>query len=421
MMSPNIDPNGETGETIPTRPGPVGPGPMQAIPAELSDPKIRRRTVVLLGILLVLIGVGIASWFGYQAGVSIRLQNQAGQVALQAATQFQMGVQNQTDGLLDLAQQRFEYVISLDPNFPGAQQKLAEVLMARQITIIPTEVPTPTLTPTPDMRGEQDLFAQIVQFLKDSKWTSAITAINTLRAKNLSYRTVDVDGLYYIALRGEGLVKISNGDLEGGIYDMTLVERFGPLDNFAAGLRTWARLYLNGASFWDVDWEKVLNYFTDIYAAVPNLRDGSGMTAAERYRIALYKYGDQIAATGDYCKAQKYYQQSLAIGNSSTVAPKATESAHNCTGDTSTPRPLENTPTASLTPTPTRTALTPIPTLPGATETPTGPSQPSVTPTLTISAPTQTPAPPSPTTAATIAPTHTAAATGTKIPPTATK
>ena len=286
MMSPNIDPNGETGETIPTRPGPVGPGPMQAIPAELSDPKIRRRTVVLLGILLVLIGVGIASWFGYQAGVSIRLQNQAGQVALQAATQFQMGVQNQTDGLLDLAQQRFEYVISLDPNFPGAQQKLAEVLMARQITIIPTEVPTPTLTPTPDMRGEQDLFAQIVQFLKDSKWTSAITAINTLRAKNLSYRTVDVDGLYYIALRGEGLVKISNGDLEGGIYDMTLVERFGPLDNFAAGLRTWARLYLNGASFWDVDWEKVLNYFTDIYAAVPNLRDGSGITAAERYRIA---------------------------------------------------------------------------------------------------------------------------------------
>jgi len=420
MMSPNIDPIGETGETIPTRP-PIESGPKQAIPAELSEPKIRRRTVVLLGILLVLIAGGIASWFGYQEGVRIRLGNQAGQVALQAATQFQMGVQNQADGLLDLAQQRFEYVISLDPNFPGAQQKLGEVLMARQITIIPTEVPTPTLTPTPDMRGEQDLFAQIVQFLRDSKWTSAITTINALRAKNLGYRTVDVDGLYYIALRGEGLVKITNGDLEGGIYDMTLVERFGPLDNFAAGLRTWARLYLNGASFWDVDWEKVLNYFVDIYAAVPNLRDGSGMTAAERYRIALYKYGDQVAASGDYCKAQKYYQQSLAIGNSSTVAPKATESAHNCTGDTSTPHPVSNTPTASSTPTPTGTALTPIPTTPGASETPTGPSQPSVTPTLTSSAPTQTPVPPSPTTAATIAPTHTAAATGTKIPPTATK
>jgi tetratricopeptide (TPR) repeat protein len=416
MMSPNIDPNGEAGDTIPTRPGPVGASASQAMSAVMPESKFRKRTVILFGILFVLIAAGIASWFGYQSGVNSRLQNQAGQVAMQAATQFQLGLQDQAAGRLDVAQQRFEYVIQLDSNFPGAQQKLAEVLMARQISLIPTEVPTPTLTPTVDTRGEQDLFAQIVQFLKDSKWTNAITTINGLRARNLAYRTVDVDGLYYIALRGEGVVKITNGDLEGGIYDLTLVERFGPLDNFAAGLRTWARYYLNGASFWDVDWEKVLAYFSDVYAAVPNLRDGSGMTASERYRIALFKYGDQIAASGDYCKAQKYYKQSLAIGNSPTVAPKATEAAHNCEGDTATPRPQNNTPTTTLTPTITGTGLIFSPTVPGATVTPTPPqTQPTVTPTPTV-------APPTPTTGVTIAPSQTPVPpTPTNIPPTATK
>ena len=409
-MSPsNTDPSGEiTDNTIPTRPGPAPAGNTQPMQAVVPVKKIRKRSVVLLGIAVILIMGGVGSWLGYQSGITSRLQNQMGQVALDAATQFQMGLDDQAAGRLDVAQQRFEYVIGLDQNFPGAQQKLAEVLMAIQISRIPTEVPTPTLTPTPDMRGEQDLFAQIQQDVKDSKWTDAITTIDALRAKNLSYRAVDVDGLYYLALRGRGVSKITNGDLEGGIYDMTIAERFGPLDTLAAGLRAWARLYLNGASFWEVDWERVVTYFADIYTALPNLRDGSGMTATERYRIALYKYADTIAATGDYCKASQYYAQSLAIGNSSTVEPKATEAAHTCHPDTSTPQPPK--PTATLTPTVTGTLFTETPTVPGATSTipPANSPTTGVTPTTAASIATPSIAPTAtPTAAPTLAPSNT--------------
>jgi tetratricopeptide (TPR) repeat protein len=375
MTLPNNDPSGDiTEDTNPMHTGPAPAGNTQSMQVVTPAKKIRKRFVVLLGIAIILILGGIGSWFGYQSGINSRMQNEIGQNALDAATQFQMGLDDQAAGRLDIAQQRFEYVIGRDQNFPGAQQKLAEVLMAIQISRIPTEVPTPTLTPTVDMRGEQDLFAQIQQHIKDSKWTDAISTIDVLRAKNLSYRAVDVDGLYYLALRGRGVSKITNGDLEGGIYDMTIAERFGPLDTFAAGLRSWARLYLNGASFWEVDWEKVINYFADIYTAVPNLRDGSGMTATERYRIALYKYGDMIAATGDYCKASQYYEKSLAIGRSATVEPKATEAVHNCHPDTATPEPQK--PTDTLSPTVAATLLPLTPTVPGAT-----PTVPTIAPT----------------------------------------
>jgi tetratricopeptide (TPR) repeat protein len=422
MPSSKIDSSGNLSEdTLPTHPGPSTSDTTQPVPAILPEKKIRRRTVVWLGILFVLILGAVGGWLGYQSGINSRLQNQVGQVAVEAATQFQLGLQDQAKGNLAIAQQRFEYVISLDPNFPGAQEKLAEVMLARQISLIPTDVPTPTLTPTPDTRGEQDMFAQILQNIKDNKWSPAIDTINALRAKNLGYRSVDVDGLYYIALIGRGIQKITNGDLEGGIYDMTIAERFGPLDSKAIAYRTWARLYLNGASFWGVDWEKVVNYFADIYQAVPNLHDSSMLTASERYRIALYKYGDQIAATGDYCKALQYYQQSLAIGLDPTAEPKATAAYHNCHPDTPVPpaRPTSTptpTPTGTGTATPTLPGVTPSDTPPAPTPTNTPPAPATSTP--TTAPPTKTPQPPTNTPGL---PTHTPQPpTKTSQPPTAT-
>ncbi len=362
------------GETVPTRPNASIPSETQT--AEAPQRKFRKRTIILLGVLLIVLFIALGSWLGYQAGVAIRIDNQKSLVALEAATQFQLALQDQSAGRLESAQKRFEYVISLDPNFPGINEKLTEVMVAILATNAPTAVPTPTLSPTPDTRGEQDLFSQIQQYMADSQWQKAIDTMDALRAKNLSYRAIDVDGLYYISLRFLGIQKINSGDLEGGIYALTLAERFGPLDNFTAGLRTWSRYYLNGASFWGVDWAKVISYFTDVAAAMPNMRDSSGMTASERYRKALAKYADQLVKD-DPCKAAKYYAQSLAVGNDPTLVPTATKAQERCQPPTATPRPTTKTPTPTVTSTgalytdtPTVEVTTPVPP-PAATETPT--------------------------------------------------
>ena len=403
MSSENIE------ETIPTRPDPSAPSENEPAIEEAPQKKVRKIFIIIPGIILILVFAGIGGWMGFVSGQNAKDQSQLSQRAVDAATQFQLAQQDQAAGRLEVAQQRLEYVISLDPNFPGATEKLTEIVFSIQASAVPTAVPTPTLTPTPDTRGEQEMFAQIVQFLDDSKWSNAIDTIGAIRKKNLGYRTVDVDGLYYIALRGLGVTKIGSGDLEGGIYALTLAERFGPLDNFAAGYRTWARYYLNGASFWKVDWLKVINYFTDLAAAMPNMRDATGVTASERFRVALYEYAGQIFKD-DPCKARDYYKQSLAIGKDPTVVPLATDAQNRCAPPTDTPAPV--VPTGTSTPTPTGVILeTPTPTV----DTPT--TQPTVI-TATPGPPTATPVPPTATPKA--ATTDTTAPT-TAVPPTATE
>jgi tetratricopeptide (TPR) repeat protein len=115
-------------------------------------------------------------------------------------------------------------------------------------------------------------------------------------------------------LRNRGGDKIlKEADLEGGIYDLTLASRFGPLDAEAQGLLNWSSLYITGASFWGIDWEQAEQYFAQVAPQLPNLMDGSKMTASERLRIALFENGNALAREGHYCKALEKYQQSLAI------------------------------------------------------------------------------------------------------------
>ena len=52
------------------------------------------------------------------------------------------------------------------------------------------------------------------------------------------------------------------GKLEGGIYDLSLAEQYGPIDKEAAGYRQAAKYYLTASAFWKVDWPKAADYFS---------------------------------------------------------------------------------------------------------------------------------------------------------------
>ena len=223
-----------------------------------------------------------------------------------------------------------------------------------QLAIVETPTvysePTITLTPTPDLRGVEELFSQIQAYMRNSDWENAILTIEALRSADYTYRAVEVDGLYYIALRFRGVDKIINkGNLEGGIYDLALVERFGPLDNEADGYRNWARLYITGTAFWEVDWSQVVYYFAQVASSLPNLYDGN-YTANERYRTALIGYGDQLILAGDYCGGRDQYQLAMSISQDGGLAATATQAQLFCSPPTSTPAPVTATPEYTQTP-----------------------------------------------------------------------
>jgi len=371
----------EPGELERTTPTPVAPPPIEP-PTEGQPPAAGRRfpsirLVIFLGILVIIVIGALSAVAGYNSGIQKRQLAESGMMAQSIQEQYDLGLQDMQAGRYDLARQRFEYVIQLEPDFPGVTDKLADVLVQLNSTATPTISFTPTPSPTPDLRGVQELYDQAQVYLTNSEWGPAIDALLSLRKADPTYQAVWVDNKLYLALRYRGMDKILKScDLEGGIYDLTQSSLFGPLDRDADNYLTWASLYLTGASFWELDWAQAVYYFAQVGPALPNLCDGSRVTAAERYRLALVGYGDFLAEAGDWCAAAEQYTLALSLGADTAVEEALTNATLGCEGGQEVPPPAPELGTPTQTPpleiTPTETA--PPPEVTPTEETPVEPS-----------------------------------------------
>ena len=302
-----------------------------------------------LGLIIILV---LAILAGYGSGISIRKSNESSTITQQLGEQFQYALVDIEFQRYENAKQRLDFILAHDPNFPGVQEKLTQVLVLMNQ---PTPTVTPSLSPTPDFTGAEQAFAQAQQQIAAQDWPGAIGTLDLVRKLDAKYKTGQVDGMYYFALRNYGYDLITKqGNLEGGIYHFTLAERFGTLDRDANGLREGARYYLIGASFWELDWEQALAYFTQV--AGYGLWDGT-MTVSERLHIAYMRYADQLVEEGQYCEAVTNYDYALATGALDAQAQEGYERAfRECFP-----------PTPSITPTP---QITVTPSTPGPTSYP---------------------------------------------------
>src|SRR5512146_1041102 len=320
--------------------------PQEPFQADQTQPlkpvkKPLRWRSALLSILGVLVLLALGSTGGYWSGIGVRQSAEQSIRSKQLTEQFQYALVDEQFGRYDSARQRLEFIIQKDPNFPGAQNELAKVLV---MSSIPTAVPTATITPTPDLRGNEAMLASAKQLIATGDWANAIAQLDQLRKTDATYQTAQVDGMYYFALRNYGVNIIQQGgNLEGGIYELTLAERFAPLDGTAAGLREGARAYIQAASFFGVDWQRSVQYFADVASGWPSLWDGT-MTASQRYYQALMRYGDQLWLDGDACGAYTQYQGAMALGNLDDTATKYANQAYKtCYPPTAVPPTAEPT------------------------------------------------------------------------------
>jgi tetratricopeptide (TPR) repeat protein len=332
-----VVPASPSGDTKPTEP---------SAPAAPSLLRRLRWPLLLLLVALVLGGIS-----GYLVGTHQREATQREAVAQRAREQFDLGVEDLQAGRFELARQRFEYVIRLDPIYPGAPERLAEALVALRAG---TATPVALATPTPNLAPVEDLFTEAMAALDQEDWTTAIDLLIGLRAKDGTFRAVEVDGMFYNAFRNRGVQRIAEqGLLEEGIYDMSRAERFAPLDRDANNWRSWAELYLQADSYMGLNWAKAAQYFAEVFAVAPYLRGD----AYVKYATASQEYGEQLFAAGDPCGAEAQFEISLNAWLNATLFPTATEAWVKCEESQYVPPPAETpTPTETPTETPTPTA-----------------------------------------------------------------
>ena len=338
------------------------PSPDNTLPGEsVSDTQpIRkgknRRVAVLISALIIVAALALGGFAGYTQGIGARVSVQQTSAAKIVVEQFTLAEQDFAGKNYDAAHQRLVYIIGQDPNYPGAADLLTKLLV--QMAVTPSMTPTtiPSATPTADLRSQETIFAQAQTQLKNSEWTNAMASLDALRKADPVYKAVQVDGMYYMALRNRGMDQIMGNrayaettNLEGGIYDLTLAERFGPLDGLSDGMRTWARLYIIGASFWELDWAQAVNYFSQVADQSPNLRDASNITATQRYYQALLKYGDfqnSAKRLKDRCLALESWNSAKNIsGLNNEYTQKFNDLNLLCNPPTETPEPTPEGPT----------------------------------------------------------------------------
>ncbi|MBL8078054.1 MAG: hypothetical protein JNM55_08850 [Anaerolineales bacterium] len=312
----------DIGTTQPIEPQPVKKDDTQPIK---PPKKPSRWKSILTGIVGVLVIFGLAGYGGYGAGVGDRVAADEAIVSKQVTEQYQFALVDIQFGRYESARQRLEFIISKDPDYPGAAAKLTEVLV---LSSIPTPTPSPTLTPTPDFSGAESAYQRAQQLILAQDWAGALGALDTIRKLDPTYKTAQVDGMYYFALRNYGVDLLTKqGNLEGGIYQLTLAERFGPLDRSAEGLREGARLYITGASFWELDWSQAVTYFTQVGLGWPSLWDGT-MTASQRLYEASMRYGDDLFEQQQYCSAYEQYKVASGIGQLDNTAAENSAQAY---------------------------------------------------------------------------------------------
>lgn len=322
--------------------------PPQAPSQGLTGRELWRRVRWFLPVILVFAVVGGLA--GYYRGLNDRQQTQLQAVRAQAQEQFDLGVEDLEAGRYEVARQRFEYVIRLDPSFPGAPERLAEALL---VLNRPTQRPTPDASPTPNLAPIEELFDQARAALIAENWDTAIDTLLLLRQKDAGYQAVKVDSMMYLALRNRGVSRIANaGQLEEGIYDLALARQFGPLDRDAANWLSWAELYLRANTYMGVNWGQALSYFAQVYLVAPYLKNDAYI----KYAISAQKYAEELVALGDPCAAEELFDESLLVWDNATIYPTATEARNLCrTATAPPPAPPQDTPTPDGAPTETPT------------------------------------------------------------------
>lgn len=346
---------------------------------DTSLKKIYHFTLILTALLIGI--VSFSSLWGFQSGRQLKYIRGTLTVRLYLEQQYDLALEELESGDVTLAVQRLRYIRDTDPTFPNITDTIGKAENAVfEVGIEGINNNQPSPTPTKDPRPNQELYDTACSQLEAKQWAEALESIGALRNNDPEYQAVKVDGMIYTALRNRGVDKILNtGELEGGLYDFSLAEQFGPLDRDAEIYRVWARLYLQGNGFWMAYPEIALGYYAQVAAAAPGLHDLSGMSAFYRYWRSLIQYADQLASEGKWCEAYQYYRQAADARADGDVEMQAIHAQNKCfalTPPATKPKPTNTEPPATYTPIPpTETTVPPTDTqeAPPSQDTPTIP------------------------------------------------
>lgn len=302
--------------------------------------KPSRRTIKhrLIGALLVLVvacfllsTIGAAGLIGARSGAGALKVHVTQTANANLLVWFQHGLDQLHQGNYQLAEANFEAVLREQPDNVGVQQLLATARVAQT----PTATPVPP-TPTPIITDKAELLARAKQAFDQKNWDSTINLLDQLRAIDGSYERTAVEDMRYTALVSRGLFRLSEGDIEAGLYDLDIASTIKPLSPQVESQRQMAAMYQNALYYVGADWSKAISLLTQVYKISPGYRD-----VALKLFDAYESAGDAYAGALDWCPAELSYAGALRIQSNTRVQTKHDNAQQRCLA--ATPTGITNT------------------------------------------------------------------------------
>lgn len=264
--------------------------------------KLRRRlSSTAIVILLFACGMITLIAASIAGGITTGLQDREIDRQVETDKYYHEGLTNFASGQLELAEADFQYVLKLNPNYPGASEQLLQV--RTRLTVQPT--PTVAVSST---KVIDQLFQTGQSSYQAKDWAKAIEVLTQVRSIDPKYQTDKVNTMLYQAALTYGLSLLKQDRLEEGVAYLDQAAYIQDLPGDAALQSQYAKLYLTASGYWGVDWQKAIDRFTELYQIGPGYQD-----TFTRLVEAHLNYGNQLSQTLDYCGAQQHFQAAIQL------------------------------------------------------------------------------------------------------------
>jgi hypothetical protein len=329
----------------------VTPESPSTTPRRLWFLRIAGIGLILTALLLLFYG-GIALT-AYQSGENLRLSRQQSEQLAELAQQLTLAQSDIQNGNYELALRRLDWVQNLTTN-PEQLNQIADLRrqadqgISNRLTPSPTVPPTPTplVTPTPDPAIVYDTelaeaeFAEVALLVENGQWATALEEVIQFQTNYPSHRRGETDQMLFDAYVGLGRRYLMSDQIERGVFLLSQAERLGSLPEEVRGEMSFAKLYLEGIVFYNVNWEAFFYYFRELCTYTPLYQNSCGLLVE-----GLTKHADNFTFRGEWCPAQSFYSEAIRWqGNQGGgLGEKLNTAVTNCALATPTPSAITGT------------------------------------------------------------------------------
>lgn len=310
-----------------------------------------RLAVRALGLVMVIVSVVaatylIVAYFAWESGRAQQAEIIRTQATEAIDRQVTLARGDLDTGSYDLALRRLDWVIAQQPDHPDALALRADVESAREAATQATSdastadnEPAPSSEPSesaPETTEALPQLQELRRLMARESFEEALPMILAFQQQFPSYERMETDQMLYDTYLALGLAAMQTDRVETGLNYLSQAEGLGNLPQEALDYRYWAELYLDGVSYYGVNWEIASFYFRDLCAAAPFFQN-----ACQELNQILVNYGDQLAFAGDWCPAETIYREAAGGQPNPALADKLRQAQENCL--LATPVPLTDT------------------------------------------------------------------------------